>query len=339
MFHARLQSPTQPFLWQYAVESQIIHHGFDPKEAMVMVESELQGSSLISTSHILSVIDTYAESTALIILPGIQYYTGQLFDMERITRHAHSHGIAIGWDLAHAVGNVPLELHDWDVDFAVWCNYKYLNSGPGSIAGLFVNSRHGQVDLAALKEGRPGFRDRLYGWWGGDKSIRFDMANKFVPILGAQGYQVGNACSLAVSALIASLEVFGRTNMGELREKSIRLTEFLQELLLQPLAGLHEDRQPYRIITPLTSAERGAQLSVQLQPGLLPHVMEYLEEHSVVLDERKPDVIRVAPAPLYNTFQDVWDFCEILHRACEHAQDALGKKGDPAVTTNGTGHH
>ena len=162
---------------QYAVESQIRHHGLDPKDAMILIEPETPGSTTISTSHILSVIEKHASITALILLPGVQYYTGQYLNIERITSYAQSLGISIGWDLAHAVGNVPLQLSEWNVDFAVWCNYKYVNSGPGVIGGLFVHSRHGEVDLSARQDGGTGFRPRLSGWWGGDKAIRFEMGS------------------------------------------------------------------------------------------------------------------------------------------------------------------
>lgn len=162
----------------YAVESQIRHHGYDPKTAMVLIEPDQPGIPLISTSHILSMIEKHSSSTALILLPGVQYYTGQYFDIERITAHAHSFGILIGWDLAHAVGNVDLQLSKWNVDFAAWCNYKYVNSGPGAIGGVFVNSRHGEVDASAMKHGEEGYRPRLTGWWGGDKAVRFEMGNR-----------------------------------------------------------------------------------------------------------------------------------------------------------------
>lgn len=305
----------------YAVESQIIHHGFSPQDCMVLIDSGNTDVLTLSTSQIMATIDEYASTTALILLPGVQYYTGQYFDIGAITKHAHSHGIIIGWDLAHAIGNLPLYLHDWDVDFAVWCNYKYVNSGPGAIAGLFVNEKHGIVDKAEIIEGKTGFRPRLCGWWGGDKSIRFEMANKFIPIPGAQGFQVGNASSLAVSALIASLEIFNMTSLSELRKKSIALTQFLQDLLLHDLNKTFQEGAPYRIITPLDPQERGAQLSVQLQPGLLPKVMANLEAAGVVLDERKPDVLRIAPAPLYNTFEDVWNFMICFRTACDCAQE------------------
>lgn len=162
----------------YAVESQIIHHGFDPAEGMILIEPESDEVDNISTAHVLSVIDEHATSTALILLPGIQYYTGQYMDIKTITAYARSRGILIGWDLAHAVGNVELHLHDWEVDFAAWCNYKYLNSGPGAIAGLFVHSAHGKTDEIDVNTGKAVFRPRLSGWWGGDKAIRFEMGDR-----------------------------------------------------------------------------------------------------------------------------------------------------------------
>ena len=160
---------------QYAVESQIRHHGFDPKEALILIEPEASDSVTITTSHIEAIIQKHAPSVALILLPGIQYYTGQYLDIKQITASAHAHNVLIGWDLAHAVGNVELELDEWNVDFAVWCNYKYVNSGPGAIGGLYVNSRHGEVNLSKQKKDGEGYRRRLSGWWGGDKAMRFEM--------------------------------------------------------------------------------------------------------------------------------------------------------------------
>lgn len=164
---------------QYAVDSQIRHHNLDPASAMILLQPPSTSSPLLTTAHVLSVIDEHADSTALILLPGVQYYTGQYLDIPTITAHAHSHAICIGWDLAHAVGNVPLSLHDWDVDFAAWCNYKYINAGPGAIAGLFVHEKHGRVDMSAADRGEGvGYRPRLSGWWGGDKAVRFKMDNR-----------------------------------------------------------------------------------------------------------------------------------------------------------------
>ncbi|KAI4144400.1 MAG: hypothetical protein L6R39_004208 [Caloplaca ligustica] len=309
----------------YAVESQIRHHDLEPADAMVLIEPTDGTQATISTSQILSTIDEHASTTALVLLPGVQYYTGQYLDIAATTAHAHSHGITIGWDLAHAVGNVELQLHDWEVDFAVWCSYKYLNSGPGAIAGLFVHERHGQLDKAGMDSGKVGYRPRFSGWWGGDKATRFQMGSEFVPIPGAAGFQVGNPCALAICPLLASLEIFEMTSMSAVRQKSITLTKYLEELLQRSDAqdatggatGL------YRIITPANPAERGAQLSMLLKPGLLEGVMADLEAEGVVVDERKPDVIRVAPAPLYNSFSDVWDFVEIFKRACVRAEKGL----------------
>jgi kynureninase len=266
---------------------------------MVCIEPEDPSNPILSTEHILSVIDQHAAQTALILLPGIQFYTGQLFSIPTITAHAHSHSIPIGWDLAHAMGNVPLALHEWNVDFAAWCSYKYLNAGPGCIAGLFVHSSHSN-------------RESLSGWWGNNKTTRFKMTNEFDPIPGAAGWQLSNPSALDITALNASLEVFHLTDMSALRDKSLRLTAYLEELL---------DALPphFSIITPRDPAQRGAQLSLKLLPGLLDVVMEELESNGVVIDERRPDVIRVAPAPLYNTFEDVWTFVNVFGRALETA--------------------
>ena len=165
---------------KYAIDSQIRHHGFDPEDAMVLIDSADPAQATITTSHILSVIDQHASNTALVLLPGVQYYTGQYFNIPKISAHAHQHGIMIGWDLAHAVGNVELHLHDWEVDFAVWCSYKYLNSGPGAIAGLFLHEKHGRVDKGAEDSDKIEFRPRLSGWWGGDKATRFQMGNRML---------------------------------------------------------------------------------------------------------------------------------------------------------------
>ncbi|KAF6233755.1 hypothetical protein HO173_007967 [Letharia columbiana] len=283
----------------YAVESQIRHHNFDPKQAMVLIEPEDPTAATISTTHVLSVIDKHASTTALILLPGIQYYTGQYLDIKAITAHAHKHGIIIGWDLAHAVGNVDLRLTEWDVDFAAWCNYKYVNSGPGAIGGLFI------VRMV-----------------GGDKAMRFAMGSDFIPIPGAAGWQVGNPSALALTAVIASLEIFALTDMATIRAKSKTMTAYLEDLLLHPpSANSHYKKHlPYQIITPSNQEERGAQLSVRLEPGLLEGVMRFLEDAGVIVDERRPDVIRVAPAPLFNTFNEVWDFVTIFTSACSEAQ-------------------
>lgn len=281
-----------------------------------MVEIQPDDNFYIPTEKILSVIDQHASDTALLLLPGIQYYSGQLFDIPRITRYAHERGIVVGWDLAHAAGNVELRLHDWDVDFAVWCTYKYINAGPGAIAGAFVHERHGRVEHA--DDGQFVFRPRLAGWYGGDKAIRFNMAKTFQPTNGAGGFQVSNPSVIDLASLSAALSVFNQTSMAALREKSLLLTAYTEHLLNNILAAQSGAEQPpFRIITPKNPLERGTQLSVLLRPGLLEHVGKALKEGSVVCDQRKPDVIRVAPVPLYCTFLDVWRFAEIFLRAIE----------------------
>ncbi|KIV84813.1 kynureninase [Exophiala sideris] len=301
----------------YAVESQIIHHELDPAEAMVLLEPTDSHIPILPTKQILETIDKHASELALILLPGIQFYTGQYFDIQTITAHAHSHGILIGWDLAHAAGNVDLKLHDWDVDFAAWCTYKYLNSGPGAMAGIFVNEKFGKVEMEGST---PKFWPRLTGWWGDDKSTRFKMTNKFVPRPGARGYQLSNPSALDLAAVVASLQVFNETTMAELRRRSLRLTTYLEQLL----DGITLRRPGiFDIITPRVPEERGAQLSIRLAPGLLDTVLEHLEHQGVVVDERKPDVIRVAPAPLYNSFVDVFHFCQVLEEALIKASESL----------------
>ncbi|ETI22010.1 kynureninase [Cladophialophora carrionii CBS 160.54] len=295
----------------YAIESQILWHGYDPKDAMILVEPDQD--HIISTEKLISIIDTHAEEIALILLPGVQYYSGQFLDVARITAHAHSRGLVIGWDLAHAAGNVPLQLHDWNVDFAAWCTYKYMNAGPGSIAGLFVHERHGKVEYAN-GSGEPVFRHRLTGWYGGDRASRFQMDNKFRPIPGAGGFQVSNPSAIDLTALCASLSVFGETSIQELRQKSLKLTAYLQHLLLKDTSTSDRDR-PFRILTPLDPSQRGAQLSLLLKPGLLERVAAKLEDAGIVVDQRKPDVIRVAPVPLYNSYHDVWAFARVFKEA------------------------
>ena len=307
----------------YAVESQIQNHGLSKDDAMILIEPSSKSSHLIPTEHILSVIDAHAAETALLLLPGIQFYTGQLLDIPTITAHAQAKGITVGWDLAHAAGNVPLQLHDWNADFAVWCTYKYLNSGPGCMGGCFVHERHGQVTASTSPDGSESleYRPRLSGWWGSSKTSRFAMTNTFHPIPGAAGFQLSNTSVADGTAVRASLDLFSRTSISALREKSLKLTKYLEDLL-DSLANqqMHTLGEAcFSIITPRNPSERGAQLSLLLKPGLLDSVMETLEREGVVLDERKPDVIRVAPAPIYNNWSDVWHFMQVFRLACEEA--------------------
>lgn len=315
----------------YAALSQIAHHNLDPS-ALITIDPPSPSSPYLSNEHILSVISHHAPSTALVLLPGIQFYSGQFFDIELITRHCRSLGITVGWDLAHATGNIPLKLHDWNVDFAAWCNYKYMNGGPGTIGGLFVHERHGKVERASTPRtngtgstsengAQLSYRPRLSGWWGSDKSSRFRMDNQFVPITGASGFQLSNPSALDITSVMASLDVFALTDIEALRERSLRLTAYLEARLLKYPHG----EPPYKIITPANPMERGAQLSVLLNPGLLDKVQYYIEERGVVVDERKPDVLRIAPAPLYNSFHDIHRFITIFHEACQMALKTGGR--------------
>lgn len=311
----------------YMVESQIRHHNLSTSDAMILIQPPSSDSALLTTEHIISVIDKHASTTALLLLPGIQFYTGQFFDMETITAHAQAKGIIVGWDLAHAIGNLPLQLHDWNVDFAAWCNYKYLNCGPGAMGGLFVHSRHTDVEPSnsnGTKE-KPEYRPRFAGWWGSDKSTRFAMSNEFIPIKGAGGFQLSTPSAIDLCSVLASLSVFAQTDIVTLRERSLRLTGYLEKLLTQDLKT-----SPFTIITPADPAQRGAQLSLRLEPRLLDHVMHELEEQGIVVDERKPDVVRVAPAPLYNNFEDCWRFARGFKDACVGAIEAREKGGEKA---------
>ncbi|CRG83149.1 kynureninase [Talaromyces islandicus] len=287
----------------YAIESQVKWHGRNPADSMVLIGPN-EGEYKISTEKILSIIDEHASDAALLLLPGIQYYSGQLFDIPRITAHAQSRGLVVGWDLAHVYGNVDVKLHDWNVDFAVWCTYKYGNAGPGAIAGLFVHERHGTVDYSQ-GEDKPVFRNRLAGWYGGDRSVRFKMDNKFKPIPGAGGFQVSNPSAVDLASLCAALSVFNETSIAAIRAKSLAITGYLEHLLL---AGTTEENRQFTIITPSDPSARGAQLSLLLKPGLLDRVSQRLEDAGIICDKRQPDVVRAAPAPLYNTFTEVWEF-------------------------------
>jgi kynureninase len=299
---------------QFAVLSQIQHHGLSPETSMVTIESPYSEDNVLTTYDIQSLISKHASDTALILLPGIQYYTGQLLDIPTITAYAHTHGIFIIWDLAHAVGNVPLSLHDWDVDAAAWCTYKYLNSGPGCIGGMFINSRNSLVATTITDESpERGYGKRLSGWWGNDKGTRFAMETKFHPVKGAAGFQLSNPSILDITSLSASLEVFELAGgVAALREKSKQLTAFLEHCLT---AMPDRAKKLFRVITPTDPDQRGAQLSLLLSDGFLDTVMKELEKRGVIVDERKPAVIRVAPTPLYNSFTDCVAFTQAFEAA------------------------
>ncbi|KAI0998154.1 Kynureninase 2 [Podosphaera aphanis] len=308
----------------FAAESQIKHHRLNPETSLVLVKPPVD-SHTISTSQILSLIETHATTIAILLLPGIQYYTGQLLDIPTITAAAHRAGIFVIWDLAHAIGNVSMNLHDWNVDAAVWCSYKYLNSGPGATGGLFIHDKHTQVSTEQIGKK---YVDRLSGWWGSEKASRFAMDGCFEPIHGAAGFQLSNPSILDNTSILASLEIFAtvcswdkqnsyaQQGILPLRNKSVRLTNYLEAQLRSLEPSLTER---FKIITPADSKQRGAQLSLKLEFGLLGLVMKELEKRGVVVDERQPDVIRVAPAPLYNTFQDCWFFVQAFGNALKLA--------------------
>jgi len=286
----------------YAVESEVSFHGFDPAEALVRL-SPGPGQHTIDTAEVALALERDGESIALVLLPGVQYYTGQAFEIEAITRLAHGKGCVVGFDLAHAAGNLVLNLHEWNVDFAVWCTYKYLNSGPGSVGGCFVHERHGY----GMSQDLP----RLAGWWGHDKKSRFRMEPGFRPIPGAEGWQLSNPPILSLAAIRASLDVFMEAGgMEPLREKSLRLTGYLEWLLQREIGDAAE------ILTPRDPRQRGCQLSLRVKlnaPGRT--VFERLEASGVTCDWREPDVIRVAPVPLYNRYEEVYRFVQILRNA------------------------
>ncbi len=275
---------------QYAVKSQIAFHGYDPATSLVELQPR-PGEATLRTEDMEAYLREHGESVALVLLGVVNYYTGQAFDMQRLTQAAHAQGCVIGFDLAHAVGNLLLRLHDWQVDFAVWCSYKYLNAGPGAVAGCFVHERHGDArDLP-----------RFAGWWGHDQSRRFLMEPAFQPIYGAEGWQLSNPPILSLAPLKAALDLFDEVGMPRLRAKSELLTGYL-EFLLNQFGG-----DMLTIITPADKAQRGAQLSLRVRNNGRALFQALLARH-FICDWREPDVIRVAPVPLYNTFLDVYRF-------------------------------
>jgi kynureninase len=283
----------------YAVQTQLQHHGVDPAEGMLEIHPR-EGEYCIRTEDIERVLAQQGESIAVVMIGGVNFFTGQVFDMPRIAAAAHEQGCLVGFDLAHAAGNIPLSLHDWKVDFAVWCSYKYLNSGPGAVAGAYIHEQHAQ------NVGIP----RFGGWWGNDPDTRFRMhlEEHFRPVPSVDGWQISNPPILSMAPLQASLGLFDDAGMAALRAKSRRLTGYLQFLLDQ----IPNDR--YEVITPREEEARGCQLSILVHDdpeGLF----AALGKAGVIGDFRKPNVIRVAPVPLYNTFHEVWRFAQILRQA------------------------
>jgi kynureninase len=281
----------------YAVESQIRFHGLEPADCLVEFAPR-EGESTLRTADIVEAIDAGGDEIALILLGGVNYYTGQAFEMREITEAGHRVGAIVGFDLAHAAGNLELKMHDWGVDFAAWCSYKYLNGGPGAVGGAYVHERHANCpDIM-----------RFAGWWGHDKGTRFLMGPEFRPIAGAEGWQVSNPPILQMAALRASLEIFEEAGMAALRAKSERLTGYL-EFLIDRIA---DDR--ISVVTPDDPAQRGCQLSIRVKEADR-RLFNAICENGVSADWREPDVMRVAPVPLYNSYTDVFRFSQALERA------------------------
>ncbi len=282
---------------QYAVESQVRFHGYDPADAIVEVAPR-DGEHTIREEDIYAAIEKHKDEVALVFFGGVNYYTGQLFDMESITKAGHNAGAMVGFDLAHAAGNVKLDLHNWGADFAAWCSYKYLNSGPGGISGVFVHERHANSpDLP-----------RFAGWWGYKEDTRFLMEKGYVPMEGAAGWQLSNAPVLSMAAHKASLEIFDEVGMDALNEKAEKLTGYL-EFIVNDIASKHNAN--FEIITPKDPKNRGCQLSI-LMHGQGKELFDTLTEEGVIADWREPNVIRMAPVPLYNSFEDIYRFGHIL---------------------------
>lgn len=284
---------------RYAVASQIQFHGYDPSDSLIEI-SPRPGETNIRIEDIESRINSEGNHLALILFSGVNYYNGQAFDIPRITKAGHAKGCVVGFDLAHAAGNLRLNLHDWDVDFAAWCTYKYLNSGPGGIAGCFVHQRFA----------RDASLPRFAGWWGHDKQSRFRMGPDFHPIAGAEGWQLSNPSILSLAALRASMDIFDEAGMDRLRAKSEQLTGYLQFLLN------HNASEKFQIITPSDPAQRGAQLSLRIGKNGRA-ICDRLAKSGIICDWREPDILRVAPVPLYNSFLDAYIFADEFFTAIQ----------------------
>ncbi len=288
---------------RYMLETQTRFHGFDPDDAIIEIEPR-EGEFLIREEDILAAIETHRDELALVFFGAVNYFTGQFFNLPKLTQAAHDAGAIAGFDLAHAAGNLPLQLHDWGVDFAAWCSYKYLNSSAGNVAGVFIHERHGEnFDLP-----------RFGGWWGHNKERRFLMENHFQPMPGAEGWQISNEPILGLAVKKASLEIFAQAGMQALREKSIQLTAYLEFVLKDIFADLAAERRSsvsLKIITPENAEARGCQLSLKLV-GSDRQLFEDMTKQGIIADFREPDVIRMAPVPLYNSFEDIYSAGIIL---------------------------
>ena len=279
---------------QYAIESQIKFHGFDPQDTLIELRPR-ESETTLRTKDVLAVVRKVNEELATVILGSVNYYTGQAFDMQSITKAGHEAGAYVGFDLAHGAGNLEMNLHDWNVDFAAWCSYKYLCAGPGAPAGIFIHKTH--HDWAG---------PRLTGWWGHNKNTRFEMGPDFDPIQTAEGWQISNAPVMGMAPLLAAMEIFDEAGMTAIRLKSEKLTGFLEHLIAVNLPAVS-------IITPTNPIERGCQLSLVVPGG--ENTFEKISKKGVVCDWRKPDVIRVAPHPLFNRYTEVYDFVNLLEQS------------------------
>lgn len=287
---------------QYAFQSQALLHGLNPADVIIEV-SPKEGSAYIETADILEAIQQHGNETALVIFGGVNYYSGQVFDMATICKAAHAVGAFCGFDLAHAAGNIALELHDWQVDFACWCSYKYLNSGPGGVAGAFIHEKH--LSNTSIT--------RLAGWWGHDKESRFKMDKVFQPIPTAEGWQLSNAPVLSMAAHKASLDIFKEAGMHNLAQKGKQLSAYLLFVLNEINASVPE--KIIEVITPTNENERGCQVSLlMLKDGR--KIFDALMQQGVIADWREPNVIRIAPVPLYNRFEDIYQFGQIIKKEC-----------------------
>lgn len=289
---------------QYALESQVKFHGLDLAEHLVEVAPR-EGEQLIREEDILAKIAELGNELALVMIGGVNYYTGQLFDMEKITKAGHAVGAIVGFDLAHAAGNINLKLHDWGVDFAAWCGYKYLNSSPGGVSGMFVHERH------AYNPELP----RFAGWWGYDKETRFLMQPGFNPMKGAEGWQLSNAPILGMAAHLASLDIFEEAGMERIGEKRDLMTSYM-EFVIDDISEKNKERCTFELITPRDKTKRGAQLSIMAK-GQGKALFDALSAEGVVADWREPNVIRIAPAPLYNSYEDCYWFGQLLEKAIQ----------------------
>ncbi len=282
---------------QYLFQSQVRFHGYEPEDAIVEVKRR-EGEHNIRLEDVVAKINEVGDELALVLIGGVNYYTGQVFDMKTITEAGHKAGAYVGWDLAHAAGNIELQLHDWKVDFAAWCSYKYMNSGPGNASGCFIHEKHHTNSELP----------RFAGWWGHNKERRFKMEPNFEPVQGADGWQISNLPILSLAPYLASVELFAEIGMEALIQKRNTITSYLEFVL-------HEiDREVkgnFEIITPSNPAERGCQLSVFLH-GEGRSLFDYLMKNGVIVDWREPNVIRLAPVPLYTSFEDIYHFGQIL---------------------------